>query len=321
MPGISIETRDPEEAGALCGEVYFPHRLTVLHDRRRFRMSLTAAGLGPVAIGVLGYAGEVRIETGELATSYEINVPLAGRVHTWTGSERVLACPDTAAVYRPDGCSTLQGWSGGGELVGLKIDRRAVETGLADLIDAPVRGPVALSPVLDVGRGAGRQWWTLARSLLTLIGDPDGPLARPLVARPLAQAVISGLLHAVDHPYRATLAADPPSPPPAAIRKAVDLLEGEPQTPFTVVDIARSVGLSARSLQEGFARHVGVPPMTYLRQVRLRRAHADLVAADPARCGVAEVAARWGFTHLGRFAATYRQHYGTSPSETLRSVD
>ncbi|WP_214369905.1 AraC family transcriptional regulator [Pseudonocardia sp. H11422] len=321
MPGISIDTRDPDDAGALCGEVYFPHRLTVLHDRRRFRMSLTAAGLGPVAIGVLGYAGEVRLETGELETSYEVNVPLTGRVRTWTGSERVLACPDTAAVYRPDGCTTLHGWSGGGELVGLKIDRRALETELADLLDTPVRGPIALSPALDVGHGAGRQWWALARSLLALVGDPDGPLARPLVARPLAHAVIAGLLHAVDHPYRAALAAAPANPPPAAIQQAVDLLESEPQTPFTVVEIARGVGLSARSLQEGFARHVGVPPMTYLRQVRLRRAHADLVAADPARCGVAEVAARWGFTHLGRFAAAYRQRYGTSPSETLRRAD
>ncbi|NMH95793.1 AraC family transcriptional regulator [Pseudonocardia acidicola] len=321
MPGISIDTRDPEEAGAACGDVYFPHRLTVLHERRRFRMSLRAAVLGPVAVGVLGYAGEVRIETGELETGYEVNVPLTGRLHTWTGADRVLADPDTAAVYRPDGATMLHGWSGGGGLVGLKIDRATLETELAHLLDAPVRGPVALASTLDVGHGPGRQWWALARSLLELLTTPDGPLTRPLVARPLAHAVIAGLLHTVDHPYRSLLAASPATPPPAAIRQAVDLLESEPETPFTAVDVARAVGLSVRSLQEGFARHVGVPPMTYLRQVRLRRAHADLVAADPARCGVAEVATRWGFTHLGRFAAAYRRRYGTSPSETLRRAD
>jgi AraC-like DNA-binding protein len=242
-------------------------------------------------------------------------------MRTWTGSDRVLADPGTAALYRPDGCTMLHGWSAGGRLVGLKIDRTALETELAHLLDAPVRGPVALAAALDVGRGAGRQWWALARSLLELLEGPDGPLTRPLVARPLAQAVIAGLLHTVDHPYREQLAAGASVPPPAAIRQAVDLLEAEPQTPFTAVEVARAVGLSVRSLQEGFARYIGTPPMAYLRQVRLRRAHADLVVADPVRCGVAEVAGRWGFTHLGRFAAAYRQRYGVSPSETLRRAD
>ena len=34
---------------------------------------------------------------------------------------------------------------------------------------------------------------------------------------------------------------------------------------------------------------------------------------------VAAVAARWGFTHLGRFAIEYRRRFGVHPSQTLRS--
>ena len=33
---------------------------------------------------------------------------------------------------------------------------------------------------------------------------------------------------------------------------------------------------------------------------------------------MAEVAHRWGFTHLGRFGTAYRRKYGRPPSETLR---
>ena len=33
---------------------------------------------------------------------------------------------------------------------------------------------------------------------------------------------------------------------------------------------------------------------------------------------VAELAARWGFAHPGRFAVAYRAKFGHSPSETLR---
>jgi transcriptional regulator GlxA family with amidase domain len=71
-------------------------------------------------------------------------------------------------------------------------------------------------------------------------------------------------------------------------------------------------------LQESFRRHVGVPPLTYLRRLRLEGVHAELSRAGPGQVSVSEVATRWGFTHLGRFAGAYRQRYGVTPSQTLR---
>ncbi|MFJ9644092.1 helix-turn-helix domain-containing protein [Streptomyces sp. NPDC101206] len=75
------------------------------------------------------------------------------------------------------------------------------------------------------------------------------------------------------------------------------------------------------ALQYAFARHAATTPLAYLRRVRLAPVHAELTAAAPADGGVTvtEVAARWGFTHAGRFAAAYRNAYGASPSQTLRS--
>ncbi|WP_278258467.1 helix-turn-helix domain-containing protein [Nocardioides convexus] len=45
--------------------------------------------------------------------------------------------------------------------------------------------------------------------------------------------------------------------------------------------------------------------------------HADLLAGRVGTVG--EAASRWGFTHLGRFAAAYRGRYGVAPSDTLRA--
>jgi AraC-like DNA-binding protein len=56
----------------------------------------------------------------------------------------------------------------------------------------------------------------------------------------------------------------------------------------------------------------------YLRQVRLEHAHYDLTNADPTHSTVSDIAPHWGFTHLGRFATTYRAKHGRSPSHTLR---
>lgn len=321
VPGISISTNERDEAQVECGRVYFPHRLVVLDDPAAFAMSLSAATVGGVSVGLLTYAGEVCVETGELETGYEINVPLDGPLRTWTGHADVCATTSLAAVYRPDGRTKLHGWAGGGRLFGLKIDRSALESATEELTGRPVRSVVRLGPSLDLRTGPGRQWWRLARVLLALVEDPEGPLAAPMVARPLAHSVVAAALHAVDHPLRDVLAVAPALPRASTTREAVELMEAEPEAAWTVADLARRVGVSSRGLQAAFARHVGVSPMAYLRRVRLQRAHADLCAADSGQASVTDIALRWGFTHHGRFAAAYRQRYGRTPSETLNDND
>lgn len=318
MPGLTMNTRDPDEAAAAGGDVFFPHRLDVRHTRP-FRMSLSAATLGPVSAGLLGYSGEVVLQTAELETGYEVNVPLSGHLRTWIGPDEVCATPTTAALYPPDRPARLHGWADGGGLFGMKIDRAVLEGRLCELTDGRASGPVRLAGSLDLATGPRRQWWALARSLVDLTADPDGPLARPIVARPLADALVSALLHVADHPYRDLVHARPALPRPSTIQAALDLIEAEPDRPWTVPEIAERVGLSTRGLQHGFARHVGRTPSAQLRRVRLDRARADLLAADPARQTVAAVAVHWGFAHLGRFAADYRRRHGRSPSEDLRA--
>ncbi|MBT2501032.1 AraC family transcriptional regulator [Curtobacterium sp. ISL-83] len=104
----------------------------------------------------------------------------------------------------------------------------------------------------------------------------------------------------------------------AHLRAAVDFIHEHTADSLTVSDIALAADLSVRGLQESFQRSLGRTPMNYLRQVRLRRAHADLLTADPETTSVAAVASRWGFTHLGRFSSEYRKQFGDYPKRTLR---
>jgi len=57
--------------------------------------------------------------------------------------------------------------------------------------------------------------------------------------------------------------------------------------------------------------------MRYLRELRLERVHADLLGAAWESATVSQIARRWGFLYLGRFAASYREKFGRTPSETL----
>jgi transcriptional regulator GlxA family with amidase domain len=57
--------------------------------------------------------------------------------------------------------------------------------------------------------------------------------------------------------------------------------------------------------------------MSYLRGVRLRRVHEELQTAHPHATTVRAVASRFGFLHMSRFAAAYRDAFGEPPSHTL----
>ncbi|MFJ1767948.1 helix-turn-helix transcriptional regulator [Amycolatopsis sp. NPDC088138] len=108
-------------------------------------------------------------------------------------------------------------------------------------------------------------------------------------------------------------------PAPAAVRRAVAFIETHSQSPITITDIAEAARIGPRALHYAFRRHQDITPMAYLRQVRLDHAHHELQKADPARGDtVAAIAARWGFAHAARFAATYRETYGVTPASTLR---
>jgi AraC-like DNA-binding protein len=104
----------------------------------------------------------------------------------------------------------------------------------------------------------------------------------------------------------------------ARLRAAVEFLHEHAAEPLTVSDVARAADLSVRALQESFQRTLDRTPMNYLREVRLRRVRNDLQRADPTAASVAQIAARWGFTHMGRFSGEYLRRFGEYPRHTLR---
>jgi AraC-like DNA-binding protein len=105
---------------------------------------------------------------------------------------------------------------------------------------------------------------------------------------------------------------------PPTLRRAITFIDENAHQDISVADIATAAFVTTRALRLAFQRHKGMTPMEYLRQVRLDRAHQDLLAGDPAHDTVTAVACRWGFPSPSRFAALYRRAYGVPPGLTLR---
>ncbi|SFO23167.1 Helix-turn-helix domain-containing protein [Pseudonocardia ammonioxydans] len=317
---VAVTSTTVDDALRVGTDVYHPHRLRLLDESRPFDMRLRAVTYGPVTVGKLSYAGPVRIETDDMEVAYEANVPLAGELGCEAGTERFVASPDRAVLFGPDGPTSMTGFGRGRPILGVRLDRVAVEHTLADLAGASE--PLRAAPLVDLTTGRGREWWLVLRSLLDLLSgfdDRSSLVHNELVMRPLTQSLLTGMLLAADHPLLPRLLEPAEVHLPGTVRRAQDIMHDRAAEPLSVPDVARATGLSTRGLQAAFRQHLGLTPIEYLRRVRLERAHADLITADPAVATVAQVAHRWGFTHVGRFAAHYRARYGTSPSVALRS--
>ena len=86
----------------------------------------------------------------------------------------------------------------------------------------------------------------------------------------------------------------------------------------TIPELCALIGKSRRTLEYVFRGATGTSPARYLQLCRLRRVHRDLSAGWPDQISVTEIATRWGFFELGRFADTYRRFFGELPSQTLK---
>jgi AraC-like DNA-binding protein len=174
------------------------------------------------------------------------------------------------------------------DVVIVRVDAVALEDALEARLGYPVRRPLPLT--LDLGTAAGRGWAELVRHVLRC-AVPGGPLTNPVIAEPLQDSLLDGLLRASDHPYREALDAPVRSWGPSTVRRGVDTIEAFPQRPFTMAGLAADAGVSVPVLQECWQRHRGVRPMRYLQQVRLTCAHHDLDEHAPGETTVAATVA------------------------------
>ena len=314
---LSLRSSDVEEARAF-GSRYF-YRRRFLHPLRpsgRLTARFDILRIGALTIGDMQYGADVTLGY-EHPDAYQVGVPMSGRLEAHQGGRPILGAGDQAPVFRVGEDVVLDHWGADCRQLAVKINRRFLESHLQTLLDAPVEVPVRLPSQLDIGVGPGRSWAALVRLVAGEFDNHDGMLDQPLIVGQLQEHLSIGLLMATDHPYRAALTRPGRAYRPAPVRRAIDAMQAHPAHPFTIATLARTAGVSTRTLQAGFRRYLGSTPMAYLRHVRLARAHEDLRAADPRQVTVAQVAHRWGFLHLGRFAAAYRARYDTTPSRSL----
>lgn len=268
-------------------------------------------------VGLLRNAIGARIDGRKPGGSYFINVGVSGTVLSERGGERLVNCPDVAAVFNPGDDHLLLPERGGAETLGVRLDHALVARELGMLLGHEPDGPVVFDFALDLTRPETAALRPVIESLLTQLDSGHEVLQHPAVRLSQVRTFVTSLLLTHRHSFSDELRHGHSPLRPRHLRAALAYIEEHLADPMTLGDIARAAGCSARTLTDTFHEHLATSPMVRVRQVRLDRVHSELLEGAGS---VTEIACRWGFTHLGRFSGAYHERFGELPSRTLRSA-
>lgn len=320
--GVHAFVVDDVDLSMEIGSRFF-YDMTVepVRSGKAFFVDTRIGAVGESTAALVRYGTELSAQVIGHEDAYQVNIPLHGALDMSVARTEFTATPEAAAVIGPVGLVGFRGWRTVAEqLFMLKIDRRALERELDRLLGRDTAGAIRFEPLLDLRTGPGARWLSLARPIVDDLGSGEGLVWNPLFAAQFSSTLMMSLLLAADHNYRDDLDARSRPAQPATIRRAVTFIEEHAHDPITVPLIAAAVGCSVRTLHRGFEEHLDTTPVAYLTRVRLDRTHRELLAATPELASVSDIASRWGFEHLGRFAARYRSAFGKLPSHTLRGM-
>ena len=310
-----FETGDLDCARDRVAQKFCRHRLEIAGDRGAFRAVHNHLPGDMISLNYISYGADVMIDPGELGDFYLIQMPIADHATIRNGGEEFQTDIATASVLNPDLATRMHWWRGCAQIL-IQVRKEPFRAFAERVADRSLPGPLRFDPQVDFTRPQMLAWRRLAETLfLAAEAAPENRYG--LAARFNEQRLLEIFLRC--QPSNMSLFFDrrPAGAPPRYLRRAEEFLREHCDRDITLLDIATAAGVAPRTLQLAYRNAFGETPIGALQRERLRRVRFDLGAGE-GEATVAETAMRWGLTHLGRFAAQYRNEFGERPSETAR---
>ena len=316
LRGRSLATTDLDEAREILTRQYCSHSIACRDDVTPLDVRYAQAPLHHMSINYLQYGAEVDIRPRQFESFYLVHVPIGGEAWISAGGRQFHIRPGTAAIVAPrQELSTT--WKAHCRQLMLKIDRRALETHLSSLIFQPIDRPLEFPATFDLNAGLGASFQTLIFDLASELARSDAVTQSRLVCTQIEQTLLTLILCGARHSYSDALQAAEGAACPKHVARAYQYMTANARENITIEDLTAVAGVSGRALYEGFRRFKGASPMACLRAIRMQAIRKELLDGKDTE-DVTLIAQRWGFFHLGRFAANYQRIFGEKPSHTLR---
>lgn len=311
-----VETADVDEARAAVREVYLENLLTPL-QRDGVHMRLNAWDDGDFTLGFLSYGGDIALQMPAPDDCYHVNLTIAGTTKGSRGdhSEGFTQAGQSGLVLLPHHRTTVN-WAADAEQLIFRLSRRLLEQHAADTLGRPVERPIEFDFQLDLTTPSGQSLLASTRFMAAELDRPGGLADNPLALGHLRAFVLNGILMTASSSLRDALSTPGQVQASGQLRAVLEHIHDHLDEPLTPVQLARVGTMSLRSLHATFHDVLDTSPMAYVRELRLESVRQELIKSSCPDLKVGEVAMKWGFFHVSRFSAHYKQKYGELPSET-----
>ena len=152
-------------------------------------------------------------------------------------------------------------------------------------------------------------------SATSSIARDSSVVASPVIRECLEVELSTALLRATIPQHERVLSPDESSRE-RVLRRALEFIGTDAKRAPRISDVCAFAGCSERTLRYAFRHRFGMSPKAYLQAMRLNGVRRRL-RHSPGATQIADAANRWGFWHMGQFAADYRRLFGELPSETV----
>lgn len=307
-----------DEAIHLVGTTLWPHKLALNEREPRGLARLSALELGDCALVGLKYGFHVDIDAGCIADYFMLKWTLAGEGLLSSGKRVVTTSPRFLVMTSPTERTCIRMTPACQHLTA-RIDRRVIEERLAQKLGRRLKHPLEFDLEIAAASEFGHAWCQLVKHICEISATAPSVLAQDQVRSQYSRTMIELLLHAAPHNYAEVLRQNEVREWPRHVSRAQNYVDAHLHEIRSVAEIASAVGVTARTLQNGFKRALNVSPAEYVRRARVQALHQALLSADASQ-SVTTLMASVGIVNFGRYAQYYRQQVGVAPSVTLRKT-
>ena len=309
-----FETDNLDCAREKVAQKFCNHRLDIIGNGSSFHAAHHYAPGAMISLNYIAYGADVLIDPDELDNFYLIQIPIAGGASVQNGRWKFDTGSHTASVLNPHWVTRMRWWQGCQQLL-VQIHKAPFLDFAERYLGRSLASPISFEPVIDLTRPEMDAW---RAQMMALVHAADGSDASPTLTSALCeQQLLEAFVRHQPHDMSDFVDNAPRQTIPRYLKRAVEFMRENAAQPLTITSVAQAAGVSGRSLQLAWKQAYGISPMQDLMRERMRRVRYDL-KQDHAPPSVADVATKWGFSHLGRFSAAYRDEFGEYPRETLQ---
>ena len=313
-----LENGDTSSAISAGEKLFWSHRFK-RPPAQPIGAHFNGLNIGPMSLAYLSFSETVSIEPEPNDRDFLLQVTINGNSTSINGNKKIITQHNDIAMIDPS-LTTVITFSPGCSHFALRLDRETLEKTLENTIRTTLKEPVKFDFLFEGNQQNRQACIETMRYLCRFYGTPN-PLFENNNQLHTAQAemIALTLINSLNHNYSEHVHNEKYLASPRHVRQACELIESKIHESISITHLCNETDVSARTLQNGFKKYLGLSPSEYIRERRLEHIHKTLQNADK-NTNVSRIMWEYGISNPGLWANFYYKKYGCYPSETFKKT-